>query len=151
MTREAYNVYQGDLTTLEEVAEATKAVGHEQNVSLGATESAEGYVDAFFSVAQAGGSPLAIGDYLDESAPQLPANAIITRILISVKEAKAGAGTLKAQLGGVDLATLTAVDTLQVADPGSFQSASAQDIGFEVSAGTLTAGAVRVRISYLRG
>jgi hypothetical protein len=151
MTKEAYDVYQGEQTTLGDVAQAVKADGHEENPSLKATETREGYIEAFFSVDRHGGSPLAVGTYQDANAPALPANAIPTRAIVVGKVAKAGSGTLKVQLGGSDVATVTTAVQQTITDLDAFASASEQTIDFDVSSDTITAGAVRVRLYYLRG
>lgn len=149
MSKTAYNPFtSGDVTSLEEVVAAGAVAGHEQNASLKATESMEGYIEAFYSVSRNGG---AVGTYEDANSFDLPANAIPTEILYEVTEAKAGSGTLTLKLGGTSVATITAKDVAKHADPGSFRSATASAIEFAVTSDTITAGAVRVRIKYLRG
>lgn len=149
MPLEAYNPYtNADVTSLEEVVTATKAVGHEKNSSLKATEHMEGYIEAFYAVSRDGG---AVDAYEDAQSFDLPANAIPTEVLVDVTEAKVGSGTLTVKVGSTTVATVTSAGTSFYASPGGLRSSSAQAITFNVTTDVITAGAVRVRIKYLRG
>lgn len=148
MIKTPFNHYQGTQTTLAAVALATAEEGHEQNASFKATETVEGYLETFFAVDRDGG---AVASYGNPDAPVLPANSIPTRVMIEVLEAKAGSGTLTAKLGSSTLATITSAGVTYHATPGSLISTSAQSLTFAVTSDVITAGAVRIRLNYLRG
>lgn len=152
MTKEPFNVYNGTQTTLSDVVENTKRVGDEQNASLPAAENTRGYVEAFFAVSRTDeGSPLPVGTYLDKLAPQIPADAKLLSGLVDAVEAKAGSGTLAVEINGESVSITTAGQTvLSEAQLAAMRSATASDIEFVVATDTITAGAVRVRIEYLR-
>ena len=153
---------------LTETIAATKNRKHVQNQSqIAKFGDREGVIIAEVSVAalmaQQGVTALAIGTYnlVDGNGDvvQVPDNAIFEAIpTVDCHEIKAGAGTLKVELGGVafdeDFANTSTIVTDDAAGNvyvRGLKTSAALDFTVVVTVGTVTAGACTIRIPYTLG